>query len=137
MSLFCFLANFKTIYGGKSSNTILFSPKKKKGKKGTKKGKSGFWSKIVQNSQNSNFPKNLPFTLFSLFDKKPITNPFPFPTLFLIPKQPFLACKSTILWNFEKLTSRSTFCPDFDTKIFKPMVPFLLLDQFKNHLRGK
>ena len=38
MYFFCFWPILKTIYGGKTSNTLLFIPQKKKGKKGTKKG---------------------------------------------------------------------------------------------------
>jgi hypothetical protein len=51
MVLFCFLVNLKTICGENSPSTILFNPQKKKGKKGAKKGKYGFWS----NSENLNF----------------------------------------------------------------------------------
>ena len=74
MYLFCFWVNLKTIYGAKSSNTILFNPRPKKGKKGTKKGKSGFLKKLPKNLKIRIFAKiqiyRTPFTLFTFFDKK-------------------------------------------------------------------
>ena len=74
MYFFCFWTNLKTIYGAKSLNTIFFSPRQKKGKKATKKGKSGFLKKLPKNLKIRIFAKiqiyRTPFTLFTFFDKK-------------------------------------------------------------------
>ena len=63
MYLFCFWANLKTIYGAKSPNTILFSPRQKKISK-----------KLPKNLKIRIFAKiqiyRTPFTLFTFFDTK-------------------------------------------------------------------
>ena len=69
MYLFLFSTNLQTIYGGKSPNTILFNPQKKKGKKGTKKGKFGFALKI----------ENLKANMFRQFSTQIQIYPFWYP----------------------------------------------------------
>ena len=81
--LFSRFARYLWVIWPKCSN---FLPGHKKGKKSIKRGKSGFWLKIVQKFQNSNFHQNLdnrtPFTLFTIFDKKTgKISHFPFPVI--------------------------------------------------------
>ena len=125
MSLFCFWANFKTIYGGKSPNTILFNPQQKKGKKGTKKGKSGFWSKIVQKSQNSNFPKNpdisYPFYPFYPFwSKTDNIIHFPFPPYFWSQNNPFRPVKVPFCEILKNWPPEAHFVPILRQKYSRP-----------------
>jgi len=128
MSLFCFLANFKTICGARSPNIILLNPHQKKGKKGTRKGISGFWSKIVQKSQNSNFRKNpdisYPFYPFYPFwweiDK--ITHLL-FPPYFWSFKKPFRPVKVPFCEILKNWPSEVHFVPILVQK-FSSICPF-------------
>ena len=135
------MADFRDICGGYGKNVILFYPRQKKGKKGTKKGKSGFWSKIVWKSQNPKLHKNseisYPFYPFYPFCCK--CNKI---THFLSP--PFLGdqntpfrCKKVLFCEILKYWPKTVHLGPIYVQNFQIYVPFLLLDQFKNHLWSK
>ena len=135
------MADLADIYGWYGRNVILFYPGQKKGKRGTKKGKSGFLSKIVQKSQKSNFWKNpdisYPFYPFYHFwSKTSKVIYFPSPPYFWSQKKAFRPAKvpfCKILKNWPKIG----FSVVILLRYFQIYVPFLLFGQFQNHLRGK
>ena len=129
------MADFRDICGGYGKNVIIVYPRQKKG---TKKGKSGFWSKIVWKSQNPKFHKNseisYPFYPFCCKCNK-ITH-FLSPPFFWDQNTPF-RYKKVLFCEILKYWPKTVHFGPIYVQNFQIYVPFLLLDQFKNHLWSK